>query len=156
MVYVLDINQPCLPAPFYSVILSISVFTTLSIAFHSINSPDNSPLSHSALSALILPSWSFRQYTSSWQSSNQTAPTSLKNMFNWLLHGEWFSIHNNRLPKVLEYPIASWHIHVHVAQNRGPRGLTFSWWGCCGLCFRHKPTELAHSCLFCYCVYFCL
>ena len=25
-----------------------------------------------------------------------------------------------------------------------PRGLTFTWWGCCGLCQRHKPTELAH------------
>ena len=28
------------------------------------------------------------------------------------------------------------------------RGLTFSWWGCYGLCPRHKPTELAHSFLF--------
>ena len=26
-----------------------------------------------------------------------------------------------------------------------PRGLTFSWWGCYGLCLRHKPIELAHS-----------
>ena len=38
----------------------------------------------------------------------------------------------------------------------GPRGLTFTWWGCCGLCVRHKPTELAHSFLFCSCVCFCL
>ena len=37
-----------------------------------------------------------------------------------------------------------------------PRGLTFTWWGCCGLCQKHKPTELAHSFLFCSCVYFCL
>ena len=38
-----------------------------------------------------------------------------------------------------------------------PRGLTFTWWGCCGLCLWHKPTELAHSSfLFCFCVYFCL
>ena len=36
------------------------------------------------------------------------------------------------------------------------RGLTFTWWGCCGLCFWHKPTELAHSFLFCSCVRFCL
>ena len=35
-------------------------------------------------------------------------------------------------------------------------GLTFTWWRCCGLCFWHKPTELAHSFLFCSCVYFCL
>ena len=37
-----------------------------------------------------------------------------------------------------------------------PRGLTFTWWGCNGLCLWHKPTELAHSSLFCSCVYFCL
>ena len=41
-----DINQPSLPAPFfYSVLVSISVSKALSIAFHSINSPDNSLLS---------------------------------------------------------------------------------------------------------------
>ena len=34
--------------------------------------------------------------------------------------------------------------------------LTFRWWGCCGLCQRHKPTMLAYSFLFCSCVYFCL
>ena len=26
-----------------------------------------------------------------------------------------------------------------------PRGLAFSWWGCYGLCLKHKPAELAHS-----------
>ena len=26
-----------------------------------------------------------------------------------------------------------------------PRGLTFTWWGCRGLCQRHTPPELAHS-----------
>ena len=35
-------------------------------------------------------------------------------------------------------------------------GLTFTWWGCCELCFWHKATELAHSFLFCSCIYFCL
>ena len=41
-----------------------------------------------------------------------------------------------------------------------PRGLTVSWWGCYGLCHRHKPIVLAHSfffvlflCLFLYCLY---
>ena len=29
-----------------------------------------------------------------------------------------------------------------------PRGLTFSWWGCKGLCHRHKLTKLAHSFFF--------
>ena len=27
----------------------------------------------------------------------------------------------------------------------GPSGLTLTWWRCCGLCQRHKPTEPAHS-----------
>ena len=49
-VYVFDINQPSLPTPFYSVLVSISVFMTLSTVFHSVNSPNNSPLSHSVLS----------------------------------------------------------------------------------------------------------
>ena len=37
-----------------------------------------------------------------------------------------------------------------------PHGLTFTWWGCCGLWLWHTPSEFAHSCLFCYCVCFCL
>ena len=41
------------------------------------------------------------------------------------------------------------------SSNRCRRGLTFTWWGCRGLCFWHKPTELAHSFLFSSCVYFC-
>ena len=31
--------------------------------------------------------------------------------------------------------------------ERSPKAI-FTWWGCCGLCKRHKPTELAHSSLF--------
>ena len=41
-VYVFDINQPSLSTPFYSVLVSISVFVALSTVFRSINSPDNS------------------------------------------------------------------------------------------------------------------
>ena len=37
-----------------------------------------------------------------------------------------------------------------------PRGFTFKWWGCYGFCQRNRPIELAHSFLFCSCVYFCL
>ena len=44
-VYVLDINQPSLPTPFlYSVFVTVSLFMALSTVFHSINSPDNSPV----------------------------------------------------------------------------------------------------------------
>ena len=52
-VYVLDINHPSLPTPFYSVLVSVSVFMALSTVFHSINSPDNCPLSHSLLLVLF-------------------------------------------------------------------------------------------------------
>ena len=37
-----------------------------------------------------------------------------------------------------------------------PRGLTFTWRGCCDFCLWQKPTVLAHSFLFCSCVCFCL
>ena len=45
-VYVFDINQPSLPTPFHSILVSVSVLTALSTVFHSTKSPDNSPLSH--------------------------------------------------------------------------------------------------------------
>ena len=60
----LDINQPSLPTPFYSDLVSISVFRVHSSVFHSIHSPDNSPLSHSVLLNLFLPYWSFQIYIS--------------------------------------------------------------------------------------------
>ena len=42
-VCVFDINQPSLPTPFDSVLVSVPVYMALSTVFHSINSPDNSP-----------------------------------------------------------------------------------------------------------------
>ena len=53
-VYVLDINQPSLPTPFYPVLVSDSVFMALSTVFHSINCSDNSRLSQSVLSVTFL------------------------------------------------------------------------------------------------------
>ena len=50
-----DINQPSLPTPFYSLLESVSVFMALSTVFHSINSPNNSPLSLSVLLVSFLP-----------------------------------------------------------------------------------------------------
>ena len=64
VVYVFDIHQPNLLTPFYSVLVSISVFLALSTVFHSINSPDNSPFFHSVLAVLSLPYWSFHLYMS--------------------------------------------------------------------------------------------
>ena len=62
MVYVTDINSPSSPTPFYSVLVFVSAFMALSTLFHSINSPDNSSLSHSVLLVLVLPYWSFQLY----------------------------------------------------------------------------------------------
>ena len=55
-----DINEPSLPALFYSVLVSISVLLALSTAFHSINSSENSPLSHSVLPVSLLSYRSFQ------------------------------------------------------------------------------------------------
>ena len=54
-VYVFDIKVQSLPTPFYYVLESISIFVALSTVLHSVNSPDGSPLSHSALSVIVLP-----------------------------------------------------------------------------------------------------
>ena len=54
-----DINHPSSPTPFYSVLLSISVFMALSTVFYSIYSPGNSPFSYSVLPVLSLPYGSF-------------------------------------------------------------------------------------------------
>ena len=68
MVYFTDINQPSLATSFYSVLVSGSVFMALLTLFHSINSPDNSSLSHSVLLVLILPYWSFQPCVSVYKS----------------------------------------------------------------------------------------
>ena len=63
-VYVFDINQPSLPTPFYSCLVSLSVLIALSTVFHYMTSPDNSPLSHSVLPVLYLPHRPFQRYIS--------------------------------------------------------------------------------------------
>ena len=63
-VYVFDINQPSLPTPFYSGLVSLSVLIALSTVFLYMTSPDNSPLSHSVLPVLYLPHRPFQRYIS--------------------------------------------------------------------------------------------
>ena len=66
-VYVFNINQPSLPTPFHSVLVSVSVFMSLSTVFHSINSPENSPLFHCSfglMSALLVLSTIISRYES--------------------------------------------------------------------------------------------
>ena len=64
-VYIFNRNQPSSPTPFSFVLVLIYVSVALSTVFHSMNSPDNSPLSHSVLPVLFLPYWSFQLYVSS-------------------------------------------------------------------------------------------
>ena len=57
-VQLFDINQPSLPSPFYSALVSVSVFMAISAVSHSINPPDNSLafslLSSHRISALLV------------------------------------------------------------------------------------------------------
>ena len=52
----------------YSVLVSVPVFMAFWTQLHSINSPDNSSLSHSVLPVLFLPYVSFQLYISLWKS----------------------------------------------------------------------------------------
>ena len=77
-IYVFDINQLSLPTPFYSVLVSISVFMALTTVFHSINShASNSPLSYSVLPVLFLSYWSFQLHISLYESLLQSGYNSL-------------------------------------------------------------------------------
>ena len=71
VVYVRDTNQLSLLTPFHSVLVFISVLKALLTVFLSMNSPDNSPLSHSVLSVSILPYWSFKLCISLYESLRQ-------------------------------------------------------------------------------------
>ena len=63
-VNVFDINQPSLPTPFlFCSCVCFCPFMALSTVFHSINSPDNSPLSHFVLSVSFLPYRFFKLYS---------------------------------------------------------------------------------------------
>ena len=71
-VYVFEINQPRWSTPFFffSVLVSVSVFMALSTVFYSINSPDNSSLSHPVLAVFFLPYRSFQLSSSLGKSSS--------------------------------------------------------------------------------------
>ena len=62
-VSVFDLNQPSSATSLYFGLVSVSVFT-LSAIFHSMISPDNSPLSHSVFLVLFPPYRSFQLYIS--------------------------------------------------------------------------------------------
>ena len=75
---------------------------------------------------------------------------------DWALNDNWSVIdaNNDHIPCLFTVYTRVWGVrHLHLCRclatkpgNRGSsHGLTFTWWGCYGLCPRHKPTELAHS-----------
>ena len=66
VVYVFNKKTNKLAYSFFSssVLVSVSVFMTLSTVFHSISSPDNSPLSHFVFPVSFLPYESFQLYIS--------------------------------------------------------------------------------------------
>ena len=74
-----DINQPILPTPFYSVLVTVSVLTALSNAFQSVNSPSNSSLSHSVLWVSFLLCWFFQPYIYLW-----TPSARIQCLYGWL------------------------------------------------------------------------
>ena len=60
-VYVKDINQPSMPTPFlFCSCVRFCLLGPLNCTLHSINSPDNSPFSHSVLPVMSLPYFSFQ------------------------------------------------------------------------------------------------
>ena len=77
-----------------------------------------------------------------------------KNLINWY----WTSPGHTLSSVITVIAIVSFSTCLDSARaaNRRPHGLTSTWWGCCGLCLWHKPTELARTFLFSSCVCFCL
>ena len=68
--------------------------------------------------------------------------------------GRWGELSQNNLSCCRHFFFG--HCLCDFVPRNCPHGLTFTWWGCCGLCLWRKPTELARSFLFCSCVCFCL
>ena len=80
----------------------------------------------------------------------------------WIMHSQTRLKWGNRFSSLREafsrelghdakqvFVCLSFNGHKNYFLRWGPRGLSFTWWGCCA-------TELAHSFLFCSCVCFCL
>ena len=78
----------------------------------------------------------------------------LLSMRERIVLGLWFDTRVDSLLELQPHPAIHPHSPTHSPRCRGPRGFTFTWWGCCDLCQRHKPAALAHSFLLCSCVYF--
>ena len=74
-VYVFDINQPSLPTPFYSALVSVSVF--MAVSFHK----SSQKLSAFSLSSsdLFLPYWPFQLYISLWKPPSALIKSSVVN-----------------------------------------------------------------------------
>ena len=106
VVFVKDINQPSLPTPFYS--LLISIFMTLSTVIHSnINPPNNSAFSLCS-SSLILTYWAFQQCISLYNTTLLPSDKCTRNMLWYQAHSYTHShqshrkyVYNNKNIKVV-------------------------------------------------------
>ena len=78
-IYVLDIKQPSMSTIVHSVLVSVSVFMALSTVFNSINSPNNSPLSHAVFQVLF---WIIDPFN--YISLYESLPQLWYNSFGWL------------------------------------------------------------------------
>ena len=71
---------------------------------------------------------------------------------SWGWQGSPLRCHNSERDVARDTPTITWLLFsLHYCSwflftfSSGPRGFTFTWWGCCDQCLWHKPTELAHS-----------
>ena len=74
---------------------------------------------------------------------------------NCHLHSPWSYMHCRWALNKSSLLLSFINNYSHSIKTNA-HGLTFTWWECRGLCLRRKPTDLAHSFLFCSCVCFCL
>ena len=96
--------------------------------------------------------------TKGWKQTWKYLPYSANNTENHKIRRKGFSTSPSSDNISVRQLFCLWFRVVWQASTlyTSPRRLTFTWWGCHGLCLRHKLTELAHSFLFCSCVCFCL
>ena len=108
---------------------------------------------------------SLQWHTQRWtpqMSSVSAKQTSLTSLMNNKEHQAWsLDLHTQRLRVHFRAFFflrkhSGFGVYISLSLPFSPHGLSFTWWGCCGLCFWHKSTKLAHSFIFCSCVYFCL
>ena len=85
--------------------------------------------------------------------SKEEIPGTFSCQFSW----QWPIQRWRRSPNIkMKFVFSLWMCQVRVFVSLiSPHGFTVTWWTCYGLCLWRKLTQLAHSFLFCSCVYYC-